>query len=266
MFQPLFVAASGLEAFEHEIGDITHNLSNARTVGFKRGRLDKESLFYAEKSFSQYLSQAENRNADMAVPKTHLGGGVRISSSIHDFAQGSIEITTNQFDCAIQGEGFYQIRLADGTLAYTRAGNFHKDNEGNIVDPNGNLLEPSITLPPGTTALVIRPDGKVFVSVDGQEAQQEVGQISLVRFTNSSGLTPLGNNLYKASGTSGEPMEGIASTEGYGTINQFAIEQSNVDVIQELMRMTLTQRIFEVVSRAIQAYDGMLQSLNQIRA
>ena len=267
MFQPLFVAASGLETFEHEISDITNNLSNARTIGFKKGRLERESLFYTEKSFSQHLTQAMDRSGGGAgLAGTHLGGGVRVTGSVSDFSQGSVEVTNNVFDMAIQGEGFFQLRLPDGTLAYTRAGNFHIDNDGNLVNPNGNFLDPSITFPSGTTSFQVRPDGVVFATIDGQATPQEAGQVTLARFPNSAGLVPIGKNLYQTTPASGEAIIGVASADGYGSISQFALEQSNVDVIQELMRMTLAQRLFEVVSRAVQAYDGMLQSLNQIRA
>lgn len=265
MFQPLFIAATGLDTFENEISDVTNNLSNARTVGFKKGRTEKESLFYVDKSFPQYLTEATNRQSEIPIGSLNFGGGVRVGSTTQDFSQGSIEITNNPFDFAIQGEGFFQVRTPDGSLAYARAGNFHVDNEGNLVDPNGNIAEPAVTIPEGTAAIQVRTDGVIFAQ-NAQGEQQEIGSFTLARFTNPSALKPVGRNLYQVTPASGEATVGTPTQDGFGSINQFSLEQSNVDVVSELTRMVLVQRVFETVSRAIQAYDGMLASLNQIRA
>ncbi len=265
MFQPLYVAATGMNAFEEQMIDITNNLSNARTVAFKRGRTEMEPLFYLEKTFRTRLSEEIERGEIRPFSPPEFGTGVRVVATPKDFSQGSIEITNNPLDLAIKGEGFFQFRMPDGSSAYGRAGNFHIDNEGNIVDPNGHILEPSLTLPEGTTSIAIRQDGTVLVSVNNQLEQQEIGQITIARFINPAGLKSLGQNLFSETPASGEPAIGVPSQEGFGTINQYSLESSNVDVISEMMRMVLVQRVFDTVSKAVQAYDGMLTSLERMK-
>ncbi|OGB90255.1 flagellar basal-body rod protein FlgG [candidate division WOR-1 bacterium RIFCSPHIGHO2_01_FULL_53_15] len=264
MFQPLYVAATGLSAMQDEILDITNNLANAKTVAFKKSRSDMESLFFVEKSFKDTLYTAMSGTETPPV-NVEYGTGVRIAATTKDFSQGSIEITNNQLDFAIQGQGFFQLKMPDGSFAYTRAGNFHIDNEGNLADPNGRLLEPSIVLPQGTTSVVISPDGTVSVSVNGETALTQIGQITLSRFTNPAGLKSLGQNLYQATEASGEPAIGAATASGYGTINQFSLEQSNVDVISEMMKMVTVQRVFDTVTKAVSSYEGMLTSLERMK-
>jgi len=265
MFQPLYVAATGLNAFEEQMIDITNNLSNARTVGFKRGRTEMESLFYLQRTFKERLTEEMERLGMKPYASPQFGTGVRVAATPKDFSQGPIEITNNPLDFAIQGEGFFQLRMPDGSVAYGRAGNFHLDNEGNLVDPNGHILEPGIFFPENTTSIVIRQDGTVFVSLEGEIEQTELGQINLVRFPNAQGIESIGQNLFRATSASGEPIIGIAGEEGFGTINQYALEYSNVDVISEMMRMVMVQRVFDTVSKAVQAYDGMLTSLERMK-
>ncbi|KPJ69791.1 hypothetical protein AMJ44_02480 [candidate division WOR-1 bacterium DG_54_3] len=264
MFQPLYVAATGLSAMQDEILNITNNLANAQTVAFKKGRTEMESLFYIEKSFKDMLYEAMSGTETPPV-NVEYGTGVRVASTPRDFTQGTIEITNNPLDIAIKGEGFLQFKMADGSIVYGRAGNLHMDNEGNLVDPNGHMLEPDIILPEGTTSVVIRQDGIVMVAIDNELEYSEVGQINLARFTNSAGLKSIGQNLYQATEASGEPLIGIPGDEGFGAINQFALEQSNVDVISEMMRMVMVQRVFDTVSKAVQSYEGMLTSLERMK-
>lgn len=264
MFQPLFVAATGLSAMQDEILDITNNLANAKTIAFKKGRSEMESLFFIEKSFKDTLSEAMGGTEVPPVNVEH-GTGVRVAATPKDFTQGSIEITNNALDLAIQGDGFFQLKMPDGTYAYSRAGNFHTDNEGNLVDPNGRMLATPITLPDNTTSLVIRQDGTVLVAVEGSTTLSEVGQINLARFTNPAGLKSLGQNLYQATDASGEPVIGVPAEDGMGSINQFSLEQSNVEVISEMMKMVMVQRVFDTVTKAVQSYEGMLTALNQMK-
>ena len=267
MFQPLYIAATGMNAFEEQMIDITNNLSNARTVGFKRGRTEMESLFYLEKAFQRRLEEEMMRTEyPRPFPKIEFGTGVRVAATPKDFSQGTIEITNNPLDLAIKGEGFFQLRAQDGSIVYSRAGNFHIDNEGNMVDPNGHLLEPEVRLPEGTTNVIIRRDGTILVSVNNELEQTEIGQVTLARFTNPAGLKSIGLNIFEATTASGEPMIGIASEEGFGEISQFSLELSNVDVIAEMMRMVMVQRVFDTVSKAVQAYDGMLESIQRMKA
>lgn len=265
MFQPLYIAATGLNVLEDQITDITNNLSNARTVGFKKGTTQLESLFYLEKTFQKRLSDEMQTDEGTANAPVEYGTGVRIAATPKDFSQGNIEVTSNPFDIAIQGEGFFQVRMPDGSIAYTRAGNLHIDNEGNLVDPNGRLIEPSIVVPDRTTNVTIRQDGTVLANIDNGLDQIELGQITLARFPNNSGLKAIGQNLFVATPASGEPTVGLANDQGFGYIQQYAIESSNVDVLAEMMNMLMVQRVFDTVSKAVSAYDGMLTKIESMK-
>jgi flagellar basal-body rod protein FlgG len=264
MFQPLYVAATGLSAMQDEILDITNNLANAKTVAFKKSRSEMESLFFVEKSFKDTLSDAMAGVEQPPVNVEH-GTGVRVAATTKDFTQGAIEVTNNPLDLAIQGEGFFQLKLADGSLAYSRAGNFHLDNDRNIVDPNGRILQPNIQVPDGATSVVIQQDGTIKVTTATNPDLTEIGQIAIAKFTNPAGLTSLGQNLYKASDASGEPALAAPNQTGYGTLNQYSIEQSNVDVISEMMKMVMVQRVFDTVTKAVSSYEGMLAKLETMK-
>jgi len=268
MFQPLYVAATGLNTFEDEITDITNNLANSKTTGFKKGRTEKESLFYMEKDFTSYLNDAIKRQQDagVGINPVEYGTGVRVVSTRKDFSQGTIETTGNPLDVAIEGEGFLQIRMPDGNIVYSRAGSLHSDSEGNLVDPNGHLLEPPLILPQGTTSVLIKENGVVYVSINNALELTEIGQIQLVKFTNPSGMKSLGQNLYEETASSGTPLVGLPTQEGYGSLKQSALEQSNVDIISEMMRMIMIQRVFDTVTKAVQSYDAMLTSVERMKA
>ncbi|MBN3033612.1 MAG: flagellar basal-body rod protein FlgG [Candidatus Saganbacteria bacterium] len=264
MFQPLYVAATGLSAMQDEILDITNNLANAKTVAFKKGRSEMESLFFVEKSFKDMLYEAMS-GTDTPPVNVEYGTGVRVAATPKDFSQGTIETTSNALDLAVQGEGFFKVKMADGSFAYTRAGNFHLDDAGNVVDAGGRLLEPAIVLPQGTTAVVVGSDGTVAVSVNSSTQLQEVGQIALARFANPAGLKSIGQNLYQATAAAGEESIGTAAQNGYGSLVQYSLEQSNVNVISEMMRMVAVQRVFDTVTKAVSSYQGMLASLDKMK-
>ena len=173
MFQPLYVAATGLSASEDELLEITNNLANAKTPGFKAGRTEMESLPYVQKSFKDMLAvqMAAYDNSSNVIPE--FGTGVRVAATPKDFSQGTLEHTTNPLDVAIYGEGFLQVKMPDGSIGYTRAGHLRVDNEGNLVNADGHFLEPSIVIPQGTTSIVIRQDGVVFVSIWCLDASPE---------------------------------------------------------------------------------------------
>jgi flagellar basal-body rod protein FlgG len=271
MFEPLYVAATGMNVFEDEMVDITNNLANASTVGYKKGRVEKESLFTIEKTFqSELRDQMIKQGISPSFGPMEYGSGVRVAATSKDFSQGTIETTSNPLDIAIQGNGFFQFSMPDGTFAYGRAGNLHADNEGNLVDPNGRKLEPEIVLPEGTTKVIIKQDGTVQATVtnssDNSTETQEIGQIALVKFYNPGGLKSIGQNLFVETDASGAPSIGVANQQGLGSINQYALEGSNVDVISEMMRMVMLQRVFDTVSKAVQSYDGMLASVNTMKS
>jgi flagellar basal-body rod protein FlgG len=262
MFQPLYVAATGLSAMQDEILNITDNLANSQTVGFKKGRTEMESLFYIEKSFDDVLTDAMSGPPPVSI---EYGTGVRVASTPRDFTQGQIDVTNNPLDLAIQGDGFFQFQMPDGTMAYGRAGNLHIDNEGNLVDPNGHKLEPEIVFPEGTTSVIFQPDGMILVAVNNENEYSEIGEINLARFTNPAGLKSIGQNLYVADEASGDPMVDVPDEEGYGSIVQYALEKSNVDVISEMMRMVMVQRVFDTVTKAVQSYETMLTSIDRMK-
>jgi len=265
MFQPLYVAATGLSALQDEMLNITNNVANTQTVAFKKSRTEMESLYYVDKSFKDMLYEAMS-GYDTVPEPVEYGTGVRIAATTTDFAQGSIETTSSALDIAIQGDGFLQYRMADGSYAYSRAGNLHIDNDGNLVDPNGHVLEPGLVIPEGTTSIAIQTDGMVLVAVNNETTYSELGQINISKFNNPGGLKAIGQNLYQSTGSSGEPFQGIAGEDGYGTINQYALEKSNVEVISEMMRMVMVQRVFDTISKAVQSYEGMLASLEKMKA
>lgn len=264
MFQPLYVAATGLNSLQDEMLEITNNLANAKTVAFKKSRTEMESLFYIQRSFKEELDQAMGEGGGQEI-SPEFGTGVRVAATPKDFSQGTIENTNNPLDLAVSGEGFLQVTLPDGSIAYSRAGNLHADNEGNLVDPNGHLVEPSIIFPEGVTSAVITADGVVYVSVNNELEQTEIGQITLAKFANPAGLKSLGQNLYAATQASGESVTGYPADVGYGTIKQYALESSNVDVISEMMRMVMIQRVFDTITKAVSSYENMLTSLERMK-
>lgn len=259
MFKQFRVGATGMSAMEKDLITITDNVANVKTTGFKKARVEFENLF------PEILNEAiTDSEAGKNTARLEFGSGVNVVGTPRDFSSGTVEVTNNALDIAIQGEGFLQFRMADGTLGYSRAGNLHKDSEGRITDVNGNLLEPEVTLPSNTTGVVITTDGTVLVQENNQTTQNQVGQITLSRFVNPAGLKSIGGNLYQPTPASGEAIEGVPSENGFGKTAQFSLESSNVDVIQEMMRMIMTQRAFDVISKAIQSGEGMLNSAIEV--
>lgn len=256
MFQNFYVGATGMNALQESLLATTNNVSNSQTVGFKTSRVEFENLF--PMMLREAIARAETNSVEPAG--IEFGSGVRTVATIKDFSQGTIEVTQNPLDLAIEGEGFFQMRMPDGTVAYTRAGNFHQDSLGNIVDPNGHVFDPPITLPDGVTNITINTDGRIYVQVNNEVNSREVGQVLLARFPNPAGLVSVGQNLYKESVASGEPIVGVAAEEGFGKIAQYSLESSNVDIIAELTNLIITQRAFEIVSKAIQSGEKMMSS------
>ncbi|MCX5750685.1 MAG: flagellar basal-body rod protein FlgG [Candidatus Saganbacteria bacterium] len=268
MFEPLYVASSGLEALEQEISNITNNLANASTVGFKKSRTEMESLYYVQRDFSEELERAVRRREGVLKEFTlpiEMGTGVRVAATTKDFTQGTIEVTNRPFDLSIQGDGFFQYQMQDGTVAYGRAGNLHVDNDGNLVDSNGHFIEPRLTIPPEATQVSIRSDGTVLVKINNELESSEIGQINIARFSNSNGLKSLGQNLFASTDSSGDPIIGNPGDDGYGTITQYSLENSNVDVITEMMQMVMVQRVFDTIAKAVQSYDAMLTAIGNMK-
>jgi flagellar basal-body rod protein FlgG len=261
MIRALFSAASGMAAQQMNVDNIAHNLANANTVGFKSRRAQFQDLLY------QNVIQPGAAAGQQTVVPTglQLGLGTRPSSNEVIFTQGSFTQTDNPLDLVIQGRGFFQVRQPSGELAYTRAGAFHLDRDGNIVTADGNPLEPAITLPPDAQAITIAQDGTVSYTQPGQTAAQQAGQIQLASFQNPAGLNSLGGNLYTPTDASGDPTVGVpGGQEGMGTVMQGYLEQSNVSVVEEFINLIVAQRGYEANSKVVQAADQMYQQVNQI--
>jgi flagellar basal-body rod protein FlgG len=193
------------------------------------------------------------------------GLGVRSSSTQRIFVQGSIEQTDNPLDACVQGEGFFQVTMPDGSTAYTRDGSFKRDSTGNLVTSDGYLLNPAITIPTNATGIVIGGDGQVSVTIPGQTTPQQVGQITLAQFANPAGLTAAGRNLYVENAASGTPTTGTPGTDGLGTLTQGYLEGSNVKVVDEMVAMITAQRAYEINARVIQGADQMMGILGELK-
>ena len=254
----LWVAKTGLDAQQTRMNVISNNLANVNTTGFKRDRAVFEDLLY------QNIRQAGGQTgADtQAATGFQLGTGVRVLATEKIVAQGNMQTTENSLDIAIAGDGYFQVAQPDGTIAYTRDGNFNLDNAGQIVTGSGQLLQPAITVPANASSVTIGQDGTVSVELQAGGGAQVLGQLQLARFINSAGLQAMGQNLLKETPASGAPQVGIPGADGIGVLMQGALEASNVNVVEEMVSMIETQRAYEINSKAISTVDGMLQYLN----
>ena len=253
--EALWVARTGLEAQQMRMAVVSQNLANVNTTGYKRGRAIFEDLLY------QNVAQAGGLTSQQSEAPTglNLGTGVRVVATDKQFSQGNLVTTENAFDIAIQGRGFFEIRLPDGTQAYSRDGTFQLDADGQLVTSSGYTLEPAITIPPGAQTVTVGSDGVVSVSLPGQSDSVQVGTLQLVDFVNPAGLQPRGENLYLETVASGPPQPGTPGLNGLGLLVQGALETSNVNVVEELVNMIETQRAYEMASRAISTSDRMLE-------
>jgi flagellar basal-body rod protein FlgG len=261
MIRALFSAGTGLSAQQLNVENIAHNLANANTVGFKQRRPQFQDLLY-----QNLVQPGAAAGAQTTVPSgLQLGLGTKPVANEIIFSQGNFQATNNPLDLVIQGRGFFQIRRPSGELAYTRAGNFHLDRDGILVTPDGDPLEPQITLPPEAQSVTIAQDGVVSFTLPGQTAVQQAGQIQLANFTNPAGLNSLGKNLFSPTDASGEPTVGLpGGQEGLGALQQGYVEASNVSVVEEFINLILSQRAYEANSKVVRAADEMYQQVNNI--
>jgi flagellar basal-body rod protein FlgG len=251
----LWAAKTGLDAQNTRMAVISNNLANTNTTGFKSGRAAFQDLMY--QNIRQVGAQS-TQNTQYATGLT-LGTGVRIVATEKDYSQGSVLQTNNSLDMSVNGRGFLQITMPDGTISYTRDGAFSLDNQGNIVTASGYPLQPAINIPANSQSVTIGNDGVVTVKTAANAKGTQVGQIQLADFINEQGLQPIGNNLLVESAASGAPQVGTAGTNGLGTLQQGALETSNVNSVTELVSMIECQRSYEMNSKAISATDQMLQ-------
>ena len=255
MIRALWTAASGMQAQQLSIDVVANNLANSATTGFKKSRADFQDLMYQ----SEKTTGAPATSATTVPTGIQVGLGVRPGSVTKIFTTGTIVHTGNELDVALQGDGFLQVQQADGSTAYTRAGNLKRDGQGRVVTPDGMPITPEILIPGNTTSISIGSDGTVSVQQAGQTAPTTVGTIQLASFTNPSGLNAIGKNLFLPTDSSGAATTGTAGQNGLGTLEQGYMEQSNVSVMEEMVNMIVGQRAYELNSKAIQASDDMLQ-------
>jgi flagellar basal-body rod protein FlgG len=260
MQSSLFIGATGMEAQRVNIDVISNNLANVNTSGFKRSRADFQELMYQ----TNQAAGSETAAGTEVPTGIQIGLGVEPASVQKIFQQGGLSLTDNPLDLAIEGDGFFQILLPDGETGYTRAGNFKLDSQGQIVNSEGNPMEPSITIPSNTLSITITSDGTVSALEAGNLTPTTVGQIELARFTNPGGLQAMGKNIFMPSGSSGSITTANPGSDGLGTVNQGFVEMSNVNIVEEMVNMIVSQRAYELNSKVVQTSDQMLQMANNI--
>ncbi len=255
----LHVARTGLEAQDTRMRVIANNLANIATTGFKRDRANFATLAYQDARVAGQQSSSETAYAT----GLNLGTGVGIQSTTSITTQGTLSATGNSLDLALDGEGYFQVQLPGGKLGYTRAGNFSRSAEGQLVTAQGYPVVPAITIPEGASAITIGNDGTVSATTAGATAPVELGQITIAAFANPAGMQALGDNYLGETAASGPAQIGPAGDAGRGSIRQGMLESSNVNVVEELVDMIETQRAYEINSKMISAVDEMLKNANQ---
>jgi flagellar basal-body rod protein FlgG len=260
MIRSLWIAKTGLDAQQTNLDVISHNLANVSTNGYKRQRAVFEDLLY------QNLRQpgAQSTQQTQIPSGLQLGVGVRTVATEHIHTQGTLQRTDNPLDIAVNGQGFFQIQMPDGTLAYTRDGAFQRDSTGQLVTSSGYQVSPAISIPTDAISITISRDGIVSVTQAGQAAPTQVGNLQLATFINNGGLQSVGENLYVETASSGTPTPNTPGSNGAGLLNQGMVETANVNVAEELASMIQTQRAYEMNSRAVQTSDAMLGRLTQL--
>lgn len=260
MIRSLWIAKTGLDAQQTQMDVISNNLANVGTTGFKRSRAVFEDLLY------QTIRQpgAQSSQQTQLPSGLQLGTGVRPVSTERIHTQGNVQLTGNSKDVAIQGAGFFEVLMPDGSSAFTRDGSFQIDSQGQLVTSSGFVIQPAITIPENAQSITIGRDGTVSVQVSGSAAPITVGSLQLTTFINPAGLESKGENLYMETASSGTPNTNTPGTNGAGTLLQNYTETSNVNVVEELVNMIQTQRAYEINSKAISTSDQMLQRLTQL--
>lgn len=256
----LHIAATGMHAQQLHVDVISHNLANQTTTGYKAQRAEFQDLIY------QDLRRVGTNSSDAGtvVPTgVQLGLGVKTGAIYRNTEQGTVQNTEGPLDVAIQGDGYFQVELPDGDVAYTRDGAWKLSPDGEIVTKDGFVVQPSITIPEDAVEISINSSGEVEVLLDGQVDPANLGQLEIVTFINPPGLEAIGDNMFLESAASGDPIQGIAGEEGVGSILQGYLENSNVDPVVEITQLIVAQRAYEMNSKVITASDEMLQALNQ---
>src|SRR5574344_1004965 len=260
MIPALWISKTGLDAQQTNISVASNNLANASTGGFKKGRAIFEDLLY------QNVHQPGGRSsADTTLPSgLMLGAGTKVVATQKSFTQGDVQTTDNALDVMIDGRGFFEVQMPDGTTSYTRNGQFALNSEGSIVTCGGGYpILPEIQVPEGAKSISVSGDGQVSVTLTGDAEPQVVGQLTVTDCVNPAGLQPVGENLYLETAASGTPMQGVAGADGLGTIKQGVLETSNVNVTEELVNLIQAQRVYEMNSKVLSTGDEMMSFLTQ---
>ena len=262
MLKSLYTTATGMKAQQTMVDMIANNIANVNTAGFKKSQASFEDLFYVTLQ-SPGLARGAN---DSAVPiGTQIGSGTRLNGTTKVFSTGTLEITERNLDLAIDGEGFFAVKLPDGSQGYTRDGSFQVNADGKMVTGTGNVLDPEITLPSDTLEIAIDPEGRVNVrTASNPDVSTQVGLLTINRFVNPSGMLAVGANVMRPTEASGPPINASPGTNGLGLLKQGFIERSNVQIVNELVNLIVAQRAYEVNSRAIQASDQMLSTATNL--
>lgn len=259
----LDTATTGMTAMELNVQVIANNLANMTTTGYKRQRAEFQDLLYEHVSRVGTQTSTQGNILPVGID---LGSGVKTAGTARMMTQGTLSQTGNSLDVAIRGDGFFKVQMPDGTFAYTRDGSFKMDAQGRIVNAEGNVIQPTITVPQNSTGLSINPQGQVSALPPGATTPTVLGQLTLTRFINQAGLLPIGDNLYQETPASGTPQDGNPATDGAGDLQQGSLEQSNVESVSEITNLISAQRAYEMNSKVITAADQMLQaSSNLIR-
>ena len=257
----LQTAATGMAAQELNVQTISNNIANLRTTGFKRQQVQFQDLLYdnLKRAGSSTSDQGTTMPAGLSI-----GSGVKTVSTPRDMSQGNLNSTGKPYDVAIRGEGYYKIRMPNGSAAYTRDGSFSLDAQGQLVTQNGYQLEPGITVPTTATSVTISAQGLVQATIPGQAAQQNLGSIQLSRFINKTGLNSVGDNLFTETAASGQAIDGVPGADGFGNLQQNYLEDANVNAVTEISGLIAAQRAYEMNSKVITAADQMLSSTSQM--
>ncbi len=261
MVRALITAGTGMVAQQTNLDVIANNLANVNTTAFKQQRAEFQDVMYQ----TLRASGASTGGSTSAPTGVQVGLGAKFAGNATSHVQGGLQATGNPYEVAISGEGFFSIELPDGSTGYTRDGSFKRDANGDLVTTDGFRLQPQITVPVNATSFTIGPNGQVTAQIPGESNPRTLGTIQLSVFPNPSGLTRIGQNLYQAGGASGDPQTVDAGSDGAGSLQGGFLEGSNVSIVEEMVRMILAQRSYEVNSKAIQTADDMLSTLNQLK-
>ncbi len=261
MLRSLYTAATGMYAQQLNLDNVSNNLANVNTTGFKKATVQFQDLMY------QTLKEAGSATSEGTIRPTELtvGVGVKPVSTQKSFKPGTLLETGNPLDMAIAGDGFFQIADANGDVFFSRTGSFKITAEGDIVDASGRFLDPRITLPADTESLSITPDGIVLANIYGAVEAEEVGQIELARFVNPAGLKSIGGNLYQETTASGNPITGDPANDGFGSMEQGYLENSNVTLVEEMVNMIVAQRAYDVNSKMVKTSEAMIETANNLK-